>query len=93
MRLRGNQASMTVWEGEAWKSKVVLSAVIWPYFAPESDEAADGWAGMLEGVDEISTFANRLLEQLQPYDPEDNPTSQDLLRQRLQEMLDARSDS
>jgi hypothetical protein len=89
LRFRHNQGSMTVWDGEAWESDVVLSCVVWPYFDPESDEACGGHAGTLIGYDEVVPFVRRMLEELAPHDTETNPTSSELLARDVEALIAA----
>jgi hypothetical protein len=87
-RFRHNQASMTVWHGLAWKSDVVLSSVIYPWYPEDSEEALGGHAGDLNGYDEIVPLMRRLLEELAP-NSEDNPTSAQLLAREVEALTKA----
>jgi hypothetical protein len=88
MRFRHNQASMTVYQGEAFESDALLSAVIWPFYEYGSEEARDGYAGELHGYDEIVPMAQQLLARLAPVS-EDNPTSQTILVRDVEALLAA----
>lgn len=89
LRFRHNQGSMTVWEGKAWDSEVLLSSIVYPYFDPESERSCN--AGTLDSPDEIVEFVHRVFAALEPYDRETNPTSAGLLRDQVAALLKAQA--
>lgn len=88
VRFRHNQASMTVFSGAPFESDDLLSAVIYPWFDPETERSCENDAGTLHGEDEIIAVASALIEKLAPVS-EDNPTSQMLLASQVQALMDA----